>query len=615
MVSSTLLVALCGALSASVVEATDPAQRSVVTKAGPRPPAMKNANVIQRSPHGTVLRRDQTEIKNSTSIQKSWQDAALLNVSVPVAQSDGTTVTTGIEITCITCYITGNAAVHLTYDDDFNITRAVQNFTAEVGDEVTNLTDSAIDYVKDYISGVVDNLEDGFDLDDFDFPPLNMSFNLDVPDLPETNLNLQFDDLEMYMMLDTVISAGTTYTVTMYTSETPIGLALDSKNFAGVIFDIVLIMSADANIDMTGGVHMKVDDGLGIDIAMFGQNVSSISYNGGTFEFLPVTVQTTGGILKAVLRIGVKAGIEFQEKSEFIPGAGLDTSASAGMAVSVYADLAEFTTNITAAGAVIRSGGDQDDDAAEDCRFQVQQAYQLGLGAAAGATLALGPGTWGPQPATAVPIWYTTLAAACVGSATTSTSSSRLRRARDDQTTTTTTLTHEVTQTGTACLSAGLLHCPVSLQTTTKVTATRTRVTAVRAGERAAFPAATRATVESRVPFGRGAAALAATSGAPTSYVPPPPPAESTSTAHATGVGRGSLGETQGVVIGVGVGVGVPVLAAVVVGIWFFCSRRRRAFVPVPTQEVEQPEEADFVRGAPEKRTSNTVEVAVAGRR
>lgn len=54
----------------------------------------------------------------------------------------------------------------------------------------------------------------------------------------------------------------------------------------------------------------------------------------------------------------------------------------------MWADIAEFTTNITA----VPEGDD------EDCSLRVEQVYQFGLGAAAGATLAIGAETWGPAP-------------------------------------------------------------------------------------------------------------------------------------------------------------------------------------------------------------------------
>ncbi|KAL7619871.1 hypothetical protein AAE478_010417 [Parahypoxylon ruwenzoriense] len=513
-------------------------------------------------------RRD-TVLKNSTTLDKNWDGATLLSIAAQ-AQKGNVSVTGGVDITCTTCYIRGVATTQFSVDGDFNATQTIQNFTSDVRDEILNVTDAAIDYVEDYFSGVFTKLQDGIDLDDFDFPPVQIDFNVDVPDIPECHLQFQFDGLELYMLVDTVLSAGATYNLNLYSSNSPIGISASDDLSIGVIFSVDLILSVDAEIDISSGIHIQLEDGVGIDMALFGKNVSSITFNGANFEFLPVTVESAGGLIKAVLRVGVNAGFELESPPVVIPSAGFSTSASAGIGVSVWADIAEFATNITASP--------QGDD--EDCSLRVEQTYQFGLGAAAGATLAIGPETWGPAPETNIPIFYTTIADLCAiqGRTEITTASSAAITARADGDLTTTTLTKKVTFTGTACLTTGLVNCPPSSQTTTKVTSTLTHVTAVPSGSDAVFPESTGTGVATPVPFGTNVKTIAATTGSPTSYVPPPPPTSSTNAE--TGVSsEHPLGTVNGVdrriAIGVSVGLGVPVLAAIIAGI-YFCQKRRR---------------------------------------
>lgn len=162
-------------------------------------------------------------------------------------------------------------------DGDFNTTQAIQNFTGEVHDEILNTTNQVIDYIEDYFPTVIHNFDDGIDLDDFDFPPINISFNVAIPDIPECHLKFQFDDLELYMLIDTVLSAGATYNLNLYSSNTPLGISASDDLFIGVIFSVDLILSADAEIDISSGIHIKLDDGVGLDMALFGKNVSSIT--------------------------------------------------------------------------------------------------------------------------------------------------------------------------------------------------------------------------------------------------------------------------------------------------------------------------------------------------
>ncbi|KAI1073992.1 hypothetical protein F5B20DRAFT_565146 [Whalleya microplaca] len=533
-------------------------------------------NAIRRSLMDIGAQRRDTVMKNSTKLDKSWDGATLLSIQAQADTEKGNvTLSAGVDITCTTCYIKGTATTKFTVDGNFNASQEFQNFKSDIMNEVENVTDAAIDYIKEFLSEVAKNLEDGIDADDFNFPTLDLDFNVDVPDIPECRLQFQFDGLELYMMLDTVLSAGATYNLNLYSSNSPIGISASNDLFVGVVFSVDLILSAETKIDISSGIHIKLEDGVGIDIPMLAQNVSNIAFNGGNFEFLPVTVESAGGVLKAVLRVGIHAGLQVSSPEIF----GVSTKASAGVEVGVYADIAEFATNMT-----VTPSGD-----ADDCALRVEQSYQFGLGAAAGATLAVGSETWGPAPSTQIPIFYTTLLNVCAlsGRTATTTASTAAITARADETLETTTLTQTFTNTGTVCLSTGMINCPVSLQATTKVTSTATHITSVPSGEDATFPATIGTGVASPVPFGTNAVALAATTGSPTSYVPPPP-----TPSNAGGVSPDHpLGEVGGVdkrvIIGVSVGIGVPVIIAIIAGC-YFCQKRRR-YSPV-SPNADQPQ-------------------------
>ncbi|KDN70968.1 hypothetical protein CSUB01_09966 [Colletotrichum sublineola] len=434
-------------------------------------------------------------------------------------------------------------------------------------------------YARDYVSGVAAKLADGLDADDFDFPPLNVTFDVDVPDFPEARLGFGFDNLELYMQLDTTLSAGLNYKLNLYTSTTPLGAAIGDDLQLGVVFAVDLILSVESEVQMSSGFHIRMDDRVSFDIALFSKNVSTVSFDGGRFEFLPVVVESADVVLKAVLRVGVSAGIQLStpvdsrelelfNTSLTIPGA------SAGVEVGVFANIAELSTNVTALAAPDEDG----------CALRAVNAYQFALGAAAGASVQIGDRVWGPVPSTQVAIFYTTLgdgcasrraaapttAASVIATTTTTTTTTTAVNKRDEALTTTTTLSEKVTYTAIECLTASLVNCPPQLQTLRKFVATETFVTAVASGEEAVFPTATQPAIQKIVDFGSDAKSLISTSGAPKLYTPPPPP---TSTPSATGTNpaephEGAEGEIGGVdkkvVIGVSVGVGVVVLAGVI---------------------------------------------------
>ncbi|KAI1822575.1 hypothetical protein F4861DRAFT_514003 [Xylaria intraflava] len=518
--------------------------------------------------------------KNATRIEKSWNGATLWQFDRDADLGGNVSASAGVEVTCTTCYVKGLVTAELNPSHDFNIIQAITNFTDDVGEEIQNITRAAFTYLADNVPELAKNLTDDFDFDDISFPPLNTSLSLHLPDIPECDLHFQFDELELYASMDTVLSAGTVYTLNLYSSNTPIGLSIDSDTLVGVVVSIDLILSADADIDIGSGLHVKFDDGMTLDLPLFSQNVSSVTFTGGSFEFLPVAVRSAEGILTAKIRAGVHAGVSLDADSltEIVP-------VSTGAEVLVYADLAEFTTNVTAV-----PGGDDD-----NCELRIQQIYQLALGAGAGASLAIGSETWGPDLATNIPIFYTTLADECAesvtktSSATVSTATPTIA-ARADKDMTTTTLSDEVTYTGLVCLSTGLVECPASLQSVTKVVSTTTLIVTVPSGSEATFPATTQNTIPETFPFAKNVKSITATTGSPVSYVPPPPPTSSSQSDDSNSKPdnkpdnnnpgeTSSAGPNKPLIIGLSVGLGVPFLAAVAAALYFFSKRRRYSAV------------------------------------
>jgi hypothetical protein len=150
--------------------------------------------------------------------------------------------------------------------------------TSSIGTEVSNITASAVSYVENYLENVATSLlTDGFHLSDFDFGPLDIDFNFNVPDIPAADLSFQFDDMELYMEIDTILSGGATYTLNLYTSESPIGFAVAEDLLIGVVFSVDLILSVESEVDISTGFHIQLHDGVVINIPMFDHNVSSIT--------------------------------------------------------------------------------------------------------------------------------------------------------------------------------------------------------------------------------------------------------------------------------------------------------------------------------------------------
>ncbi|KAL2784450.1 hypothetical protein BJX66DRAFT_344015 [Aspergillus keveii] len=586
-----LAVQLLGAVSASVVGS--PPLRTV-RAADDTTVAIKRA---LNSAAGT------TYTLNQTSLTKSWADATLFSLGLGTStstpnNSTGTEQTLELEsaltVICTACYINGSVTGTVDITNDFNLTTAISS----LGDEIQNVTSSALDQLSDFaenatravIDAVDFDIDDGFEFDDLDFPTwptLDLDFDLDeiVEGFPDVHAQFEFMDLELYLELDSVA-----------------GFKIPGLE-AGALFKVDLVLMAEAEIDISSGFHVKLDQGLLLDFALFEKDVGGITLPGGFIESLPVTI-TGSGTLRALLQLTASIGFELATPGiaflDDIPG--LDISFSTGVSAEVFAYVADLSLGVTAT---------TDDDA--ECALEAVAAYTLAVGAAAGATVAVDTYQWGPAPTTTVPVWYTTLGRVCAGEKTSSSTSAaptptptqdllkaRQRNTDDDDSDpemTTTTLTSSTKYTLVGCRSTGLANCPASLQTTTSAKREMTTVLTVESGVTPTFPVSTFSTLSEAIPFGDGKRSLDALSGSPVSYVPP----RETETAGDSGSGNGNEnGDASGdeekgdddnnnkLIIGLSVGLGVPVLIGVAAGVWWLVYRRKKyASVPQAQSQSE----------------------------
>lgn len=195
--------------------------------------------------------------------------------------TNNVTVQAGVHIVCRLCYLKGVATGELSVADNFSVTNIVTNITEQFEGDVYNLTKAADKYLKEFLDDVWKGWWEG-SLEPVELPTFNYSFSLDVPPIPATNLRFTFDGLELYMLVDTILSLGSTYTIPLFNSaidqpEIPIGFYITEKIKIGLIFRVDLILSVEGEIDISSGFHLKFNDGFAIDIALFGNDVSGVT--------------------------------------------------------------------------------------------------------------------------------------------------------------------------------------------------------------------------------------------------------------------------------------------------------------------------------------------------
>ncbi|KAH7135450.1 hypothetical protein B0J11DRAFT_564785 [Dendryphion nanum] len=538
----------------------------------------ETVDIIRRELSAAKLSTRNKDLRGNATLDRSWNEAVLLKFGVEKAvgqtnQSE-TTLSAEVEIVCSQCYLKGIAFAEISFAEEFNASQAIGRTMDQVRGKVENFTEMVDDYFVNYTKGVIKKLGDGIDVDDFEFPTFPFNFALEIPSVPDVNLKFRFDGTELYIKTNTVLSVGATYELNLYSSTTPVGIAITKDLKLGVIFAIDLILSAKGQINISSGFHIKLKDGLELKIAIFSDKISDLIFNGGQFEFLPVEIESGGIVFSAILRIGVHAGFKLVTPTlPDIPAIN-EVQVGGGIEVGVYANVAEFTTNVTYVP----------ND--KECELKVVQSYQLALGAVAGATVQIGGNTWGPVPETSIPIWYTQLRSLCAmktKAAPNPTITARNIRARQEGFTTTTRVT-KVTYTGVSCSSQGIVNCPASLQITSQSTETKTLTASVRSGEKVTWAQATVNAVATTVAFGSNAQSISATTGKPVSYIPPPPSPSTTVRSKSSAgviVVEGQVGGvSKKVIVGVSVGVGVPVLIALAAGIFLLLRRSKGRITP-----------------------------------
>ncbi|KAF2718991.1 hypothetical protein K431DRAFT_331883 [Polychaeton citri CBS 116435] len=543
-------------------------------------------HAIRREFSDAALVKRGRDWKNSTTISRSWNNVPLLQLDV-----GNVSVSAGVEIICTECYLKAIATGELSItDNNFNLSQTISNLTEQFKDNVENLTTAAEDWVKQYVENIEDDLSDfDFGLDDIALPTFDFDLNLDIPPVPQANLHLKFDGLELYMLIDTILSLGATYKIPLFNSavDTPealIGFEISDVLEIGLIFKIDLILQAQGTIDISSGFHLLLNDGFAVDIALFDNDVSHVTNNGGHFEFLPVQIESAGVVFSAILQVSVHAGIDLVTPD--FPDFSIDNhtfpSFGGGMEVGVFANVAEFITNVTA------------EPDSPDCELQLAQSYVFALGASAGATINIASDTWGPAPTTSTAI-YTTAVSTCAAQGTSTASPQPTSEVQKRQDLSTATIFTTKTYTGVNCFSTGLVDCPASLQNTSRSTTISSTTTLVPSGTDiddlqwpvAYFPNA----VTSTATFGKNAISVPSTAGTPVAYTASP--------TSESGVGSTPGGEVgsaleekvdrmpKKTILGVSVGLGIPiVIASIVVTMYVLSWNRLKSVLLTPCRRL-----------------------------
>jgi hypothetical protein len=278
--------------------AATPITPSVQVRNAPGKSVQDTYLAIRRALAAAGLEKRESFKIDQMTLEKSWSGATLLSmymmhtllsflsstsqltltlrgVSKDIPQSNENAslhVNAGLEITCTTCYVKGLATVELTIEGNTDL---INTTIESVGQEFKNFTDTLEQSFDNYPDDVrAKIMEDGLDWSDFGFPTLDLAFDLEVPEVPDTNLHIQFDDMELYLELNAVLDAGATYEINLFAAQSPVGFKVPHLQI-GAVLAVDLILAVEGAIDISSGFHIKLDQ-VAMDIALFGSNFSNM---------------------------------------------------------------------------------------------------------------------------------------------------------------------------------------------------------------------------------------------------------------------------------------------------------------------------------------------------
>lgn len=195
---------------------------------------------------------------------------------------NGTTI--GTEVICQKCYVKGHASATMTAKEYFNITTEAVSIKSSVNSTLHQIANYASEIVHDmrvcisnntntFINDVI-HLESLENLQGFQLKPPNFTLDVDIGKLDDVLLEVVFTEMEIYVELSILFSAGTTYTLNIYTSS-ELGYEV-GQVFVGFVATIDLILSAESQIELDSGFHIKFDKQMAMKLALFSEEASHL---------------------------------------------------------------------------------------------------------------------------------------------------------------------------------------------------------------------------------------------------------------------------------------------------------------------------------------------------
>jgi hypothetical protein len=182
-----------------------------------------------------------------------------------------------VDIKCSKCYIKGAASAELTIKGD--PAKIISNYTAAIEEAVHNITEKVTETIVVTMKETAQDLFTGDIFDDaLQLPILDIDFDLPLFPIPAVTVRFEFEEsFEVYVLLETKVAVGTTYTINLFSSTSPLGIAIGNDITAGVAVVLDLILDVRSGVEIQSGFHLTLNKGARVELDMFSPNVSDFA--------------------------------------------------------------------------------------------------------------------------------------------------------------------------------------------------------------------------------------------------------------------------------------------------------------------------------------------------
>lgn len=204
-------------------------------------------------------------------------------------------------------------------------------------------------------------------------------------DTIDSTISLGFIGVKATFDIEVKADASASYSVNLFTSNTPIGLGWHGFS-VGIVFYLDLVIALTAEVDLQAGFTLQLPEDALLEAKLFGGDLTHLTFDGTTVSSLPITVWSGNATLTADLQLRAQVGVE-TDIQELGVGAGAE--------LGIYANMVEF-------GVAVASSN--------ECALETEEWVNLNVGAYAELDVEVAWMTFGVVPTVsttlfAAPTW------------------------------------------------------------------------------------------------------------------------------------------------------------------------------------------------------------------